>query len=59
MSIPMKEYAVRAVDKNLQTRLEQLSCCGTSAVPESLGLPVVRTAVSLGKRLSKYLDKQR
>ena len=46
------------VDKNLQTRLENLYCCDASVVPESLGLPVVWTAVSLGKRLSKHLDKQ-
>jgi choline dehydrogenase-like flavoprotein len=46
------------VDKNLQTRIENLYCCDASVVPESLGLPVVWTAVSLGKRLAKHLDKQ-
>lgn len=46
------------VDKNLQTRIDNLYCCDASVVPESLGLPVVWTAVSLGKRLAKHLDNK-
>ena len=46
------------VDTNLKTRLDNLYCCDASVVPESLGLPVVWTAVSLGKRLSRHLDQQ-
>ena len=46
------------VDTSLKTRLDNLYCCDASVVPESLGLPVVWTAVALGKRLSKHLDQQ-
>ncbi|MCX5852873.1 MAG: GMC family oxidoreductase N-terminal domain-containing protein [Deltaproteobacteria bacterium] len=46
------------VDKNLQTRIENLYCCDASVVPESLGEPVVWTVVALGKRLAKHLDAQ-
>jgi choline dehydrogenase-like flavoprotein len=46
------------VDTNLMTRIDNLYCCDASVVPESLGLPVVWTAVSLGKRLAKHLDQQ-
>lgn len=44
------------VDRNLQTRVKNLYCCDASVLPASLGLPVVWTAVTLGKRLSKHLD---
>jgi choline dehydrogenase-like flavoprotein len=44
------------VDKNLETRIKNLYCCDASVLPSSLGLPVVWTAVSLGKRLSKHLE---
>ena len=43
------------VDQNLQTRIERLYCCDASVFPSSLGLPVVWTVVSLGKRLAKHL----
>lgn len=43
------------VDQNLQTRIQHLYCCDASVFPSSLGLPVVWTAVSLGKRLAKHL----
>lgn len=43
------------VDQNLETRIENLYCCDASVFPSSLGLPVVWTAVSLGKRLAKHL----
>jgi choline dehydrogenase-like flavoprotein len=46
------------VDKNLETQIQNLYCCDASVFPSSLGLPVVWTAVSLGKRLSKHLDKR-
>jgi len=45
------------VDRNLQTRVKNLYCCDASVLPASLGLPVVWTAVSLGKRLSKHLEE--
>ena len=44
------------VDTNLQTRIQGLFCCDSSVVPSALGLPVVWTAVALGKRLSKHLN---
>ncbi|HPA72416.1 MAG TPA: FAD-dependent oxidoreductase [Spirochaetota bacterium] len=44
------------VDKNLETKIGNLFCCDASVFPSSLGLPVVWTAVSLGKRLGKHLD---
>ena len=46
------------VDKNLQTKIKNLYVCDSSVFPQSLGLPVVWTAVSLGKRLSKHLNHQ-
>ena len=46
------------VNIDLETRVENLYCCDASVMPESLGLPVVWTAVSLGKRLSKHLYSQ-
>ncbi|MCU0577659.1 MAG: GMC family oxidoreductase N-terminal domain-containing protein, partial [Desulfobacterota bacterium] len=45
------------VDKNLETRIQNLYCCDASVLPSSMGLPVVWTAVSLGKRLAKHLDR--
>jgi len=45
------------VNTNLETRIKNLYCCDASVVPDALGLPVVWTAVSLGKRLSKHLNK--
>lgn len=44
------------VDNNLETRISNLYCCDSSVFPTSLGLPVVWTAVSLGKRLAKHLN---
>jgi choline dehydrogenase-like flavoprotein len=44
------------VDRNLETEIKNLYCCDASVFPSSLGLPVVWTAVSLGKRLAKHLD---
>lgn len=44
------------VDKNLETEIGNLFCCDASVFPSSLGLPVVWTAVSLGKRLAKHMD---
>lgn len=44
------------VDSNLETEIKNLFCCDSSVFPEALGLPVVWTAVSLGKRLAKYLN---
>lgn len=44
------------VDQNLETRIPNLFCCDSSVFPSSLGLPVVWTAVSLGKRLANYMD---
>ncbi len=48
----------QVVDDNLETRIENLYCCDASVFPSSLGLPVVWTAVSLGKRLAKHLDQK-
>ena len=45
------------VDTNLETSIKNLYCCDASVLPSSIGLPVVWTVVSLGKRLSKHLDK--
>lgn len=45
------------VDHNLQTRIDNLYCCDASVFPSSLGLPVVWTVVSLGKRLAKHIYK--
>ena len=44
------------VDTNLETSIKNLYCCDASVFPSSLGLPVVWTAASLGKRLAKHLD---
>ncbi|MBN1574230.1 MAG: GMC family oxidoreductase [Deltaproteobacteria bacterium] len=44
------------VDSNLETRIKNLYCCDSSVFPEALGLPVVWTVVSLGKRLAKRLN---
>jgi choline dehydrogenase-like flavoprotein len=44
------------VNKNLETRIKNLYCCDASVLPSSLGLPLVWTAVALGKRLSKHLE---
>lgn len=46
------------VDKNLETKIGNLYCCDASVFPSSLGLPVVWTAVSLGKKLAKHLEKK-
>lgn len=46
------------VDKNLETSISNLYVCDSSVFPTSLGLPVVWTVVSLGKRLSKHIDKR-
>ncbi len=43
------------VDKNLETKIKNLFCCDSSVLPSALGLPLVWTLVSLGKRLSKHL----
>lgn len=45
------------VNTDLETQIENLYCCDASVLPSSLGLPVVWTAVSLGKRLAKHLDE--
>ncbi len=44
------------LDSNLETRIKNLYCCDASVVHRSMGLPVVWTAVTLGKRLSKHLN---
>lgn len=44
------------VDSNLETDIRNLYCCDASVFPSSLGLPVVWTAVSLGKRLARHMD---
>jgi len=46
------------IDNNLETRIKNLYCCDAGVFPSSLGAPVVWTVVSLGKRLSKYLENQ-
>ncbi|RJP68199.1 MAG: GMC family oxidoreductase [Candidatus Abyssobacteria bacterium SURF_17] len=46
------------VDKNLQTRVENLYLCDTSVIPEPWGLPPVLTCIGLGKRLAKHLFGQ-
>jgi len=45
------------VDTNLETEIKNLYVCSASVVPEALGLPMVWTVASLGKRLSKHLEK--
>jgi len=44
------------VDRNLETQSKNIYCCDASVFPSALGLPVIWTAVALGKRLGKYLD---
>jgi len=44
------------VDENLETELPGCFVCDSSVFPESLGLPVVLTAVSLGKRTADILE---
>jgi choline dehydrogenase-like flavoprotein len=46
-----------AVDSNLETDIRNLYCCDASVFPVSLGTPVIWTAVSLGKRLAKHIDR--
>jgi choline dehydrogenase-like flavoprotein len=43
------------LDKNLQTKINNLYVCDCSVVPEELGLPPTFTILSLGKRLAKHL----
>jgi choline dehydrogenase-like flavoprotein len=43
------------VDSSLETEIKNLFVCDSSVFPSSLGLPVVWTVVSLGKRLSDHL----
>jgi choline dehydrogenase-like flavoprotein len=43
------------VDKNLQTKIENLYVCDTSVIPQPWGLPPVLTCIGLGKRLAKHL----
>jgi len=45
------------VDTNLETEIKNLYVCSASVVPEALGLPMVWTVASLGKKLSKHLEK--
>jgi choline dehydrogenase-like flavoprotein len=44
------------VDSNLETSITNLFVCDSSVFPQSLGLPVVWTVASLGKRLAEHLD---
>ncbi len=46
------------VDKNLETQIGNLFVCDSSVFPQSLGLPVVWTVVSLGKRLAAHLNRR-
>ncbi|HNW30963.1 MAG TPA: GMC oxidoreductase, partial [Spirochaetota bacterium] len=46
------------LDSNLETQVKNLYCCDASVFPSALGAPVVWTVVSLGKRLSKHLEKR-
>ncbi|MBW1901862.1 MAG: GMC family oxidoreductase, partial [Deltaproteobacteria bacterium] len=43
------------VDKNLQTKYENLYVCDASVIPEEFGFPPVLTTIALGKRLAKHL----
>jgi choline dehydrogenase-like flavoprotein len=45
----------RVVDKDLQTRIENLFVCDASVLPEAPGLPPILTIVALSKRLGKML----
>lgn len=44
------------VDANLQTEIQHLYCCDASVFPTALGLPVMWTIASLGKRLAAHLN---
>ena len=44
------------VDGNLETEIRNCFVCDSSVFPDSLGLPVVLTAVSLGKRTADILE---
>jgi choline dehydrogenase-like flavoprotein len=44
------------VDTNLETEIQNCFVCDSSVFPDSLGLPVVLTAVSLGKRTADILE---
>lgn len=46
------------VDTNLETRFRNLYCCDASVMPTALGLPVVWTVASLGKRLARHLNER-
>jgi len=46
------------VDKNLETRIKNLFVCDSSVFPRALGLPVVWTVASLGKRLAAHLNER-
>ncbi len=46
------------VDSNLETGIKNLFVCDSSVFPQSLGLPVVWTVVSLGKRLAAHLNRR-
>jgi choline dehydrogenase-like flavoprotein len=45
----------QVVDKDLQTRIENLFVCDASVLPTSPGMPPILTIVALSKRLGKRL----
>ena len=46
------------VDRNLQTRFDNLYVCDCSVLPNAWGLPPTFTLVALGKRLARHLAGQ-
>lgn len=47
------------VDRNLQTRIENLYVSDASVFPRALGTPVVATVAAMNKRLARHILKQR
>jgi choline dehydrogenase-like flavoprotein len=45
----------KVVDKDLQTKVDNLFVCDASVFPTSPGLPPILTIVALAKRLAKTL----
>ncbi len=47
------------VDSNLMTEYDNLFVCDCSVMPEAWGLPPTTTIIGLGKRLAKYLSREK
>ena len=47
------------LDSNLMTKYDNLHVCDCSVIPEAWGMPPTKTIIGLGKRLAKYLSREK